>query len=227
MNLRTEFFVLVALQSAMVSTSAAVCAQSSDVVALQPKRQGAAVNWARDVFPILQRSCLECHGPKKQEAGLRLDQRRAMRESAVVVAGDPDARRLKKQIAAVKKDMEKLTPETTLVMIEQDPPRPAYVFTRGDYRQRGVDVQPGTPAILHPLSAGSPANPPNRLTLAKWLVDPSNPLVARTTVNRWWTEIFGPGLVTTPEDFGIKGEARRIPHCWTLYSNVAHCIRVL
>jgi mono/diheme cytochrome c family protein len=118
------------------------------------------------------------------------------------VESDSATQKLNQQIVAVKKDIEKRTPDTTLVMIEQNLPRPAYVFERGDYRQQGVEVQPGTPSILHPM----PAGPPNRLTLAKWLVDPSNPLVARVTVNRWWAEIFGQGLVTTPEDFGIKGE---------------------
>ena len=115
---------------------------------------------------------------------------------------DSMTQQLNRQILAIKKDIEKQTPDTTLVMVEQNPPRPACVFERGDYRQHGAEVQPGTPAVLHPMSAG----PPNRLTLAKWLVAPSNPVVARVTVNRWWAEIFGQGLVTTPEDFGIKGE---------------------
>lgn len=115
---------------------------------------------------------------------------------------DPSTRKLEQEIAAINKDLKQLMPDTTLVMVEQKPSRPAYVYERGDYRQRGAEVQPGTPAVLHPM----PAGPPNRLTLAKWLVNPANPLVARVTVNRWWSEIFGQGLVTTPEDFGIKGE---------------------
>lgn len=114
---------------------------------------------------------------------------------------DNAAKRLEKQIASVRKQLTKWTPETTLVMVEQET-RPAYIFERGDYRQRGPAVQPSTPAAMHPM----PSGPSNRLTLARWLVDPANPLVARVTINRWWAEIFGTGLVATPEDFGIKGE---------------------
>lgn len=117
------------------------------------------------------------------------------------VTSDNAAKRLEKQITSVRKQLTKWTPETTLVMVEQET-RPAYIFERGDYRKRGPSVEPSTPAALHPM----PSGPPNRLTLARWLVDPANPLVARVTINRWWAEIFGTGLVSTPEDFGIKGE---------------------
>jgi mono/diheme cytochrome c family protein len=99
-------------------------------------------------------------------------------------------------------ELKKFSADTTLVMIELDEPRMSSIFDRGDYRKPGEKVEPGTPEILHAGLDG----PPNRLTLARWLVDKKNPLVARVTVNRWWAELFGRGIVPTVEDFGIKGE---------------------
>ena len=46
-----------------------------------------------------------------------------------------------------------------------------------------------------------------RLDLARWLVSRENPVVARVVVNRWWAELFGRGIVSTPEDFGIKSQS--------------------
>lgn len=105
------------------------------------------------------------------------------------------------ELASLAQPLEETAPETTLVMIEQDEPRPTMVFERGNYQSPGEPVEPGTPAVLHPLEEG----PANRLTLARWLVARDNPLVARVVVNRWWAELFGQGIVTTEEDFGIKG----------------------
>ena len=74
---------------------------------------------------------------------------------------------------------------------------------RGVKRFGGEKVTAGTPAALPPLPKDAPAN---RLGLAKWLVDPSHPLTARVTVNRYWQMMFGTGLVKTAEDFGSQGE---------------------
>jgi hypothetical protein len=99
-------------------------------------------------------------------------------------------------------DVKTHQPPRTLVMQEMAQPRPSTVLVRGVFLDKGEPVRPGTPAVLHAL----PEGPGNRLALARWLVDRDNPLVARVTVNRWWAEFFGRGLVSTPEDFGVKGE---------------------
>src|SRR5262249_56102206 len=65
---------------------------------------------------------------------------------------------------------------TTMVMEELPAPRDTFVLIRGQYDRHGDKVTAGVPASLPPLSAGAPAN---RLGLARWLVDPSNPLTAR------------------------------------------------
>ncbi len=91
---------------------------------------------------------------------------------------------------------------TTLVMEEMNPPRETFQFIRGDFRNPGEKVTPGTPAALPPL----PEGPANRLTLANWLVTKENPLMSRITVNRYWAMFFGTGLVKTINDFGSQGE---------------------
>lgn len=110
--------------------------------------------------------------------------------------------KLNREKSKLEKEIAKLKPDTTLVMRELDQPRESYLFKRGEWRNPGEPVEPGTPQVLHP----TPEGPPNRITLARWLVDRENPLVARVTVNRWWAELFGRGIVATVEDFGIKGD---------------------
>ena len=140
----------------------------------------------------------------------------------------PEHARLDAERARLDADLRKLKPPTTLVMRENTP-RISTTFMRGEFRTPGDKVEPHTPAVLHPLkvaadvrrlhSTETPDPRPQtqssqslvtsvatRLDLAHWLVSRDNPLVARVTVNRIWAELFGHGLVTTPEDFGIKGE---------------------
>ncbi|MCH8048438.1 MAG: PSD1 domain-containing protein, partial [Planctomycetes bacterium] len=110
-------------------------------------------------------------------------------------------------LAGLQKELDRLKksiPET-MVMGDRKTPRETFVLIRGQYDKpdKSQRVSPGVPASLHPLPADAPKN---RLALARWLVDPANPLTARVTVNRTWQQIFGVGLVRTSEEFGSQGE---------------------
>ncbi len=95
---------------------------------------------------------------------------------------------------------------TTLVLRERSEPRVTTVFINGDFTRPDEEVTPGVPAIMHPLEGSDKADErSDRLDLARWIVDPSNPLTARVIVNRVWQQYFGRGLVETENDFGMQG----------------------
>ena len=117
--------------------------------------------------------------------------------------------KLGRSIARVEKELKKVVPETTLVMQEMESPRETFVMLRGDYEARGDTVQAMTPKAL-PRDKNMDASG-DRLELARWLTSAENPLLARVTVNRWWAELFGAGLVPTLEDFGTQSESPSHP----------------
>jgi hypothetical protein len=86
-------------------------------------------------------------------------------------------------------------------MVRHHVSRETHVHVRGNFRDKGGAVEPGTPAALHPMHGSG-----DRMALARWVVSPDNPLTARVTVNRLWQELFGRGLVATSDDFGTRGE---------------------
>ena len=98
-----------------------------------------------------------------------------------------------------------------MIMRDRKTPRKTHLLERGNYESPRDEVQPNVPAFLPPLPANAPKN---RLTLAQWLVAPSNPLTARVAVNRYWQTFFGTGLVKTSEDFGVQGELPSPPNYW-------------
>ncbi|HVR74870.1 MAG TPA: PSD1 and planctomycete cytochrome C domain-containing protein [Planctomycetota bacterium] len=91
----------------------------------------------------------------------------------------------------------------TMVTKEMEKRRDAFILRRGEYTQKGEKVSPGVPAVLPPLGEGDPTN---RLGFARWLVRRDHPLTARVTVNRFWQQYFGVGIVKTAVDFGSQGE---------------------
>lgn len=114
-------------------------------------------------------------------------------------------------------------PQEIMVMRELPQPKTAYLLERGDYDKRAAAVAPNTPAILPPFPADQPKN---RLGLARWLVDPGHPLLARVTVNRLWQSLFGLGLVQSPDDLGSQSTRPEYPAvldalAWSLSHPVA------
>lgn len=108
-------------------------------------------------------------------------------------------------------EKEKLVPEPlpALQTVESDAKRyiPVHVLARGNSDAVGQKVG------MRPLGVLLPDGQPElsdtmekpRLTLARWITDPNNPLTARVVVNRVWQSHFGTGIVATPNDFGRMG----------------------
>ncbi len=125
-------------------------------------------------------------------------------------AAAPSIREDWKRLAAAREEREQLerTFPTVMVMAESPVPKETHMLIRGAYDKKGEKVEPGLPAILPPMPDGAPAN---RLGLARWMVAPENPLLARVTMNRVWQMYFGTGIVKTVEDFGLQGESPSHP----------------
>ena len=110
------------------------------------------------------------------------------------------------QLAAVRKSLADLKAATMVPILRElaaDKRRKTNIQLRGNFMDLGKEVTPGVPAAFHPLPEGSQ---PDRLALAKWLIDDNNPLTARVLANRYWDTIFGNGLVRTSEEFGSQGD---------------------
>jgi hypothetical protein len=122
----------------------------------------------------------------------------------------PETKATRDQLASLRKQLASVQMVTTPIMKElpNGKKRTTKIHIRGNFLNLGKEVKPGIPAAFPPLPKDQPAN---RLGLARWLVDPANPLTARVTVNRFWEQLFGVGLVETPEDWGIRGKLPNHP----------------
>ncbi len=179
-------------------------------------------DWEKKMVLLLSHAPSETatskEGPPKEVAALppevrRIiltpDDRRSAAEKDRLAAHyrsiDPERVVLVQRLSDLRKRQEQLARgvTTTLVMQERPEPRPTHLHRRGDFLQPGERVEGGVPAALPPLRPAGAR--PTRLDLARWLVDPENPLTARVTVNRLWQAYFGRGLAATENDFGAQG----------------------
>ena len=117
----------------------------------------------------------------------------------------PQLQPTRDQTAKLNKDLTGLGIVSALIVRERPGPElpSTDLHIRGAYLSKGERVYANVPSILNPLPPGTI---PNRLALAEWLVSEDNPLTARVTVNRFWEQLFGHGIVETSEDFGTQGD---------------------
>jgi hypothetical protein len=117
---------------------------------------------------------------------------------------DSRAADVKRQLARHRRTEPKNAEAKAESFFERTAPARANIHVRGDFLRKGEEVAAGTPAILPALKPRGPDA--DRLDLARWIVNPANPLTARVAVNHVWQHLFGRGLVNTPEDYGTRGE---------------------
>ena len=92
----------------------------------------------------------------------------------------------------------------------EQPKAATRIFQGGDPERPLAEVKPASISSLAGVSAGyeltvDAPESERRLALARWLVQPDNPLTPRVLANRLWHYHFGVGLVDTPGDFGKLG----------------------
>lgn len=114
--------------------------------------------------------------------------------------------RLKEELKGLEKRKKDVQGKTlsSMVMRQLAKPRESFVHIRGDFLRHGEAVQPDAPSAVPPKLVAA-TSMPTRLDLARWLMSPDNPLVARVISNRSWGHFFPFGLAETENDFGIQG----------------------
>jgi hypothetical protein len=172
-------------------TTALVAAQAKWESSLAPSHAAARKDAPKDVLKILDTPAAKRTKPQLE----------VLAQHFRSIA--PELKPLRDEIAALEKSKPAIPNLPVMVELPAQGRRVTRLLRKGNFLDPGEAVEPGVPQALHSFPAGEP---PSRLGLAHWLVDPKNPLTARVAVNRFWAQIFGAGLVETEEDFGTQGE---------------------
>ncbi len=139
-----------------------------------------------------------------KEAGLRTKAEREALAKYYREQVDVEARKLQTFIDAHAKKAPAEPATFAAAITEEAAGRKTQVHVRGNFMDKGAEVQPGVPSVLPIFKPRS--EKADRLDLANWLFDPANPLTGRVTVNHIWKNLFGRGLVNTVDDFGTRGD---------------------
>lgn len=141
---------------------------------------------------------------KKVRAKRSADEKAAL--AKFYASRNPETLAVSRRLDELKRELAAIKPMTSVPVMKELPKekhRKTHIHLRGSYLSLGDEVTPGVPEVF----GGLPENvTPDRLALAKWLIDRDNPLTARVVANRFWENLFGVGLVLTSEEFGSQGE---------------------
>ncbi len=143
----------------------------------------------------------EHHRRRRAELQQAIELARKATETTTSNSAAPSLETLENQL----KELDASIPKV-MIMEDRAERRQTFMLTRGLYNQPEEPVEAAVPQSLPALARSDSNRLPNRLDLAQWLVDSRHPLTARVTVNRYWQQLFGVGLVKTTEDFGSQGE---------------------
>lgn len=132
-------------------------------------------------------------------------------------SGQPHQRQFRLKFEAVQSELQALTDPAAQGYAVHGV-REAKVIADTEVRIRGEAERIGPVAPRGFLSAFQVADVPavdrnhsGRLELAQWLTSPQNPLTSRVIVNRVWSHLFGQGIVSTVDNFGVKGDVPTHP----------------
>ena len=150
--------------------------------------------------------------PQQVAAAIRIEAEKRSPEQQEIIADHvaslhSETATLGRQLATLKKN----APQSPTISVRVIVPatRNTKVLHRGDFLQPAEEVETDALAVIsrsHPLPSRHPEKPADRLDLARWLVDSNHPLTPRVSVNHVWAHLFGRGIVSTQNDFGVRGE---------------------
>ncbi len=149
------------------------------------------------------------------EALEKPERKRSRQEKGALTAffarHDSESFESRRAISEAKEKFDAVKAMTTVPIMEEVPKsgaRKTHVQIRGNFLDKGEEVGRGLPYVF---MGDHWIDDPDRLALARWLVDRENPLVGRVIANRYWEALFGIGIVGTSEEFGSRGEAPSHP----------------
>jgi hypothetical protein len=118
----------------------------------------------------------------------------------------PEIAKLKAEVKSARNAVKAANEQIVAIPIMRELPTAKQRITKIHNRGNFLDqTTPVTPAVLAEFGKLPEGTPPNRIGLAKWLVNRDNPLTPRVWANRVWSRLFGIGIVETEEDFGALG----------------------